>query len=83
METTKLQKKITSKQIESRRHSDSIQQGHSNQKCNFGRHNKEDEDDDTDNSDVEYPHLSHTVSKMQQWLVSLSHATSSPCKTCS
>ena len=46
METTKLQKKIGRKESESRRHSDSIQHGESNQKCISGSHNEEDEDDD-------------------------------------
>ena len=53
VETTKLQKKITRKESESSRHSDSIQQGQSYRKHNSGSHEEEDEDDDTDNNDEE------------------------------
>ena len=55
METTKLQKKISRKECESRRHSDRIPQRQSNQKCNSENHN---EDDATNNNDKE-----HTLSK--------------------
>lgn len=51
METKRLQKKISRKESESRRHSDSIQQEQSKQQCNSRSYNVEDKDDDTDTSD--------------------------------
>ena len=52
MKTTRVKKRITGKECESRQHSDSIQQGQSNQKCNFG--SKNEEDDDMDKNEEEY-----------------------------
>ncbi|XP_050710076.1 uncharacterized protein LOC126994856 [Eriocheir sinensis] len=51
MDTKRLQKKISRKESESRRHSDSIQQEQSKQQCNSRSYNVEDKDDDTDTSD--------------------------------
>ena len=51
METKRLQKKISRKESESRRHSDSIQQEQSKQQCHPRNYNVEDMADDTDTSD--------------------------------
>lgn len=53
VETKKLQKKISRKESESRRRSDSIQQQQSKQQCNSGNYYIEVKDDNTDASDEE------------------------------
>jgi hypothetical protein len=50
VETSKLHKKISRKESESRRHSDIIQQEQSKQQCNSGSYNAEEGDDDRDAS---------------------------------